>query len=163
MKIFYVIFLGILVLCNISQAQTVPALIGNPEFFDGCSVIVKGELIGDIIEGRNGFWINLLESEKAIGVWLPDVEREKIKFLGRYGIQGDIVEIEGTFHKNCIQHKGDMDIHAISIKIIQRGMIEEEQIPVEKIIFAFSLGIVSLAAIGILHLLSRRESLPPDR
>lgn len=163
MKTFYKVLFGILVLYSFSQAQTVPALIGNSELFDGKTVVVKGELIGDIIEGRSGFWVNLLESENAIGVWLQNSEKEKIKFLGRYGVQGDIVQIEGIFHKNCIQHKGDMDIHAVSLKVLQKGMVKEEQIPLEKVIFAFSLGIVSLAAIGILHLISRRESPPSDQ
>ncbi|MCM8822262.1 MAG: DNA-binding protein [Candidatus Omnitrophica bacterium] len=162
MKILRLILFGLLALWGISSSQTVSALINNPEMFDGKTVVVKGELIGDIINGRNGFCVNILDSGKAIGVWFSESEREKIEVLGRYGVKGDFVRIKGVFYKNCAQHTGDMDIHAGFLEILERGRKKDEDVPVEKVVFAFSLGIVSLAAIGILHLLYRRESLPRD-
>ncbi|MCM8788323.1 MAG: hypothetical protein NC907_00865 [Candidatus Omnitrophica bacterium] len=158
-----IIFFG-MIICGITAiAQTLPAIVGNPDIFNEKSVIVKGELIGDIFDGRDGFWVNLLDSEIAIGIWFPKKEKEKIKFLGRYGIEGDFVKITGVFYKQCIQHKGDMDIHANSLEILKMGSKKDEKLPQSKIIFAFFLGIISLAAIGVLHLFSRRESLPNDR
>lgn len=145
-----------------ASAQTISALVNSPEKFDGKLVEVEGELIGDIISGKGGFWVNLLNSDRSIGIWLPDKEKEKIKFLGRYGIQGDFVKITGIFHHYCIEHKGDCDIHVLSLEIVKEGSEKQENLPVEKVIFAFSLGIVSLAAIGILQLLSRKESLQHD-
>ncbi len=142
-------------------AQTninVSALIGNPSLFDGNMVEIEGELIGDIIEGKDGFWVNLLDSETAIGLWCPLKEKGKIKFLGRYRVKGDFVKIKGIFHSHCVQHTGDMDIHVGSIEILKQGQKIPEEIPVDKVLSAIFLGFVSLSAIGILHLLSRRET-----
>ncbi len=161
-KILCVILVGLLYHPFFSRAQTISAIINNPDLFDGKIVTVRGELIGDIMTGKGGFWVNILDSESAIGVWLPDSEKGKIKFLGKYGVQGDFVQIKGIFNKRCIEHTGDTDIHAISLQILKTGMEKNEEIPVEKVVFAFSLGIVSLAAIGILHFLSRKESPPYD-
>ncbi|MCX7705073.1 MAG: DNA-binding protein [bacterium] len=163
MRIIRIVISGMAVFCIAGWAQTVRALITNPDMFDEKTVIVEGELIGDIFKGRSGFWVNMLDSGMAIGVWFHDSEKEKIKFLGKYGVVGDFVRITGVFHKRCIQHSGDMDIHASTLEILKRGTEKKEEIPVEKVIFAFSLGVVSLAAIGILHLLSRKESLPHNR
>ncbi|MCM8758290.1 MAG: DNA-binding protein [Candidatus Omnitrophica bacterium] len=163
MKIIWNTLLVLLLLSAISKAQTLKALISSPDMFDGKVVIVQGELIGDIFSGRDGFWVNILDSGTAIGLWVPESEKNKIKFLGRYGIEGDYVKITGIFHKQCVQHAGDMDIHVSCFEIIKRGSYKKEQLPLEKIIFAFSLGIVSLAAIGILHLLSHKGSPPHNQ
>ena len=56
-------------------------------------------------------WEYGLESEQA----------QSIKNFGKYGYKGDIVEINGTFNRACVEHGGDMDIHAISVKIIDAG------------------------------------------
>jgi len=158
MKIKIIIFALLLLVGYTCYGQTVSALVNNPDLFDGKTVIVKGELVGDIIEGKDGFWVNLLDSGVAIGIYLPYSEKGKIKFLGKYDVTGDFVKIKGVFHKRCIEHAGDTDIHSVSMEVISQGMKKEEEIPVEKIIFAFSLGIVGLAAIGILHILTRREA-----
>ena len=158
MKTAGIVFTILLVMVAVCQGQSISALVSNPDLFDGKVVIVDGEFVGDIIEGKDGFWANLLESDVAIGIWCPLNAREKIKFLGKYGVEGDTVRIRGIFHKICVEHTGDMDIHASSIEVLQQGRIREEEIPMEKVIFAFSLGIVSLAAIGLLHILTRRES-----
>jgi len=139
---------------------SVSALITNPTLFNGRIVQVEGELVGDIIEGRDGFWVNLLDSETAIGVWCPSAEKSKIRFLGRYKVQGDYVRVIGVFHRQCGQHAGDIDIHANSIDVLQQGYEVSEEIPLEKVFFAIFLGIVSLSAIGILQILSRRETHP---
>ncbi|MCM8825845.1 MAG: hypothetical protein NC937_06915, partial [Candidatus Omnitrophica bacterium] len=104
MKILRLILFGLLALWGISSGQTVSALVNNPVLFDGKIVVVKGEGIGDIINGRNGFCVNILDSGKAIGVWFSESEREKIEVLGRYKVKGDFVQIRGVFYKNCIQH-----------------------------------------------------------
>ncbi|HOK80002.1 MAG TPA: hypothetical protein PK303_04930 [bacterium] len=162
MKTKSIAFVVLLAMTAFCHGQSIPALVSNPDLFDGKIVTVDGELVGDIIEGKGGFWVNVLEADVAIGVWCPSNTREKIKFLGKYDVEGDVVRITGVFHKRCVEHTGDTDIHAGSIEVLKQGRIKEEQIPIEKVIFAFSLGIVSLAAIGLLHILTRRESLPGD-
>ncbi|MGB9641819.1 MAG: DNA-binding protein [Candidatus Ratteibacteria bacterium] len=162
MKPATIVFVIVLIMTAFCRGQSIPALVNNPDLFDGKIVSVDGELVGDIIEGKGGFWVNVLEADVAIGVWCPLAARGKIKFLGRYDVEGDIVRVEGVFHKRCVEHTGDMDIHAGSIEVLKQGRIKEEEIPIEKVIFAFSLGIVSLAAIGLLHILTRRESLHGD-
>jgi len=164
MKKIKIIFIGLLfgriIFLYGGDRTNVSALITNPTLFDGRIVQVEGELVGDIIEGNDGFWVNLLDSKSAIGIWCPVVEKAKIRFLGRYEVQGDYVRITGVFHRQCGQHAGDIDIHANSVDVLQQGYEVPEEIPLEKAFFAIFLGIVSLAAIGILQVLSRRETHP---
>ncbi len=135
----------------------VAALVMNPSLFDGKTVMVEGEFVGDIIEGKDGFWVNLLDFETAIGLWCPMKEKEKIRFLGRYNVKGDYVRAIGIFHNQCQQHNGDIDIHVISLTLLEQGQQLSEKVSLEEVLFAIFLGIVSLFAIGILHILSRRE------
>lgn len=162
MRITNIIFLTLLLVNGMmgytSSRISVGALVENPSLFDGKIVEIEGELVGDIIEGKDGFWVNLLDGKSAIGVWCLPGEKEKIRFLGRYGVNGDYVRVKGIFHRECGQHTGDIDIHAGSIDILKQGHKVPEEIPLDKVLFAIFLGVVSLSAIGILHLLSRRES-----
>lgn len=156
--LFLSLLLGNVMLVYALSRISVGALVENPSLFDGKIVEIEGELVGDIIESKDGFWVNVLDSKSVIGVWCLPGEKEKIKFLGRYGIKGDYVRVKGVFHKECVQHTGDRDIHAGSIDILKQGHKVSEEIPLDKVLFAIFLGVVSLSAIGILHLLSRRES-----
>jgi hypothetical protein len=78
-------------------------------------------------------WVNLFDGENAIGVWLKQEEIHKIKFTGGYRYRGDLVEAEGTFHANCPEHGGDLDIHSDKITVVTNGYGTPEEIsPVKK-------------------------------
>ncbi len=96
-------------------------LLNNARQYDANSVVYKGEVIGDVMVRGDFAWVNVNDGNNAIGVWLSRELADKIKFTGSYHNIGDRLEITGTFHRNCTQHGGDMDIHAQDMRIIQPG------------------------------------------
>ncbi|MBE3090684.1 MAG: DNA-binding protein, partial [Actinobacteria bacterium] len=82
-------------------------LIENAIKYDKQIVVYSGEVIGDIMKRGDNAWINVSDSNNAIGVWLPYSETKIIKYAGRYDYKGDTVKIEGIFNKACTEHGGD--------------------------------------------------------
>ena len=66
-------------------------------------------------------WINLKDDFNAIGVWCKSSSLEGVKFIGDYKARGDLIEVNGTFHRACSIHDGDLDIHADTVRIIRCG------------------------------------------
>jgi len=112
-------------------------LLNEWEKYDGQEVIFKGEAVGDVMRRGDYAWITVnddfysrearLEAgelrggNSGMGIWLPIEEADKIKKLGRYGTVGDFVEVRGVFSANCLEHGGDFDIHASTLKVIDPG------------------------------------------
>lgn len=142
---------------NYCFAQSIPSseLISNAKQYDGRPVVYAGEVIGEVM-ARGGYaWINVNDGENAIGIWLPKGLAQEIDYAGSYKSIGDQVEINGIFYRACPQHGGDLDIHALSLRIIRPGRPVKERLNLSKRNFVFvCLGI--LVAIWILTLLKRR-------
>ncbi len=96
-------------------------LIEKPRDFDGKTIVFLGEAIGDAMRRGDHAWVNLLDANAAMGIWLPAADSDAIKDWGSYQAKGDVVRIRGVFHRACPEHGGDMDIHAESLEIIARG------------------------------------------
>jgi hypothetical protein len=93
-------------------------------------------------------WVNLNDGENAIGIWLDKELAKEVKFAGSYQTKGDQLGIAGVFHRVCIQHGGDMDIHAQEIRKINPGKLVKEELDKGKRNLAFILlGILCLALI----------------
>ncbi|MBM3254357.1 MAG: DNA-binding protein [Candidatus Omnitrophica bacterium] len=96
-------------------------LIENAKEYDGKEVVFQGEVIGDKMKRGNYIWINVFDGKNALGVFLENSALCNITFTGDYEHIGDIVEIKGIFHKACLKHGGDLDIHANSIRKLKEG------------------------------------------
>jgi len=108
-------------------------------------VIYSGEVIGDIMKRGEYAWINVSDENNAIGIWVPYVETEKIKYTGKYRYKGDIVRISGVFNRACPEHGGDLDIHAKSIEIIEKGYEIKRNINFYGLIAGIVLFIIALS------------------
>lgn len=116
-----------------SQFVSVSELIEKINFYDGQTVIFRGEAIGDRM-ARNGVWVNISDSpNSAIGVWLTPADAQKIITLGGYTAKGDIVEVSGVFHRACSAHLGEIDLHATTCRVIQRGTFIEHLVSATRI------------------------------
>jgi hypothetical protein len=123
-------------------------LINNAKEYDGKSVIYAGEAVGDVMARGDFVWVNVNDGENAIGVWLNKELAGEIQFTGSYHSKGDRLEITGVFQRNCIQHGGDMDIHAQGVRKISPGKLVDEKLNTGKRNFVFILlGILSLVLI----------------
>jgi len=119
---FITIFTGILIANAASVVEiTSTELINNAKEYDKREVIYSGEIIGDIMKRDKYAWINISDGNNAIGVWIIFEETKKIEYTGQYRYRGDIVKITGIFNRACPEHGGDLDIHAKSIEVMERG------------------------------------------
>ncbi|MDD4955431.1 MAG: DNA-binding protein [Candidatus Omnitrophica bacterium] len=119
-------------------------LINNAKQYDGKEITYKGEVIGDIMARGKFAWINVNDTKNAIGVWAASELVKGISTTGSYTANGDIVEVKGKFNRACIEHGGDLDIHAESLVIVQKGEKREEIISHRKIITAIAFLIICL-------------------
>jgi hypothetical protein len=137
------------------------ALVENARWWDGRAVLFTGEAIGEGMPRGAMAWIHLnddaymwknIEEGADLGgynsgqaVWLAAADMRRIRHFGDYLHEGDVVRVAGTFNAACRQHGGDMDIHAITLDVVQPGH------PVAHVLhrarLALGLALVSLAVL----------------
>ena len=132
-----------------AQAYSSKELIENANSLDGKVVIYKGEVVTAIMNRGEYSWVNLNDGDNAIGVWCKSDEISVVKFIGGYKFKGDLVEVEGIFHRACSEHGGDLDIHSYMIKIVQQGHKVKENLDVKKLRASIIIFLVILLAVVI--------------
>ena len=104
-----------------AQPLSSTELINNARQYDGKTVTYTGEVIGEIMARGKFCWLNVNDGNNAIGVWIDKNLVKDLTYMGSYKSKGDGVEISGTFHRACLQHGGDLDIHAQGLRKIKSG------------------------------------------
>ncbi len=147
---------GLVFFCGIvcsAQPLSSTELVNKAREYDGKSVVYVGEVVGDIMARGDFVWANVNDGENAIGIWLNKELAGEIEFSGSYHAKGDRVEITGIFHRGCIQHGGDVDIHAQNIRQISPGRSVREESDTGKRNFTF----VLLGALALVLIFVRRR------
>ena len=110
-------------MCSSDLAQSISSteLINNAKQHDGKTVVYEGEVIGDIMVRGEYAWINVNDGQNAIGIWIEKSLTKDILYTGSYKSKGDWLEITGVFQRACLQHGGDLDIHAQAIRKVRPG------------------------------------------
>ena len=80
---------------------------------------------------------------------LTDMAKE-IYFTGSYKTQGDKVEVAGIFHRACLEHGGDLDIHAQSLRKLENGRTVNQVLSLDK----KNLSLILLGALFLLWILT---------
>lgn len=122
--------------------------------FDGVVVTIQGEAIGQIMVRGTMAWVNVADTSGAIGVWMSARAAGSIRMLGSYASRGDELCITGIFHRACIEHGGDMDIHAETVAVVRAGERMTHSIDGARLVLAACVG---LGAAGALWLLRSRD------
>ena len=92
-------------------------------------------------------WINLNDGDNAIGIWCKSSMTAPVKFIGDYKNHGDVLEVEGVFHRACSEHGGELDIHAVRVSVVSPGYPTRERVNTGRINFSIALFIcIALAA-----------------
>ncbi len=137
------------------QQVSLEDLITNPDGYDQKVVSFQAEAIGEPLYTESGNWFNVSLDSYNLGVFLKSVNFiEKIKYWGSYKERGDIVEIKGTFYKNCPRHN-QMGVHLISLEIAERGKEVEHPVSPEKKRFAF-LSLIICLTMGLIYFIRVR-------
>jgi len=128
-----------------TQANTVKIndLVENAKVYDGKTITIQAEAIGEVLERGEYAWININDKSNAIGVFVPIAEAKKITFFGDYAHTGDTVIITGIMHNACNEHGGELDIHAETITIVRLGSVTTRSVSTVKIA---SFGLLALLA-----------------
>ncbi len=149
---FIIIFFVALVCARISFAQELSSkeLIKNAKQYDGKIIIYSGEVIGDVMLRGNFAWVNINDGDNAIGVWMSAALASQIKFTGSYKSRGDSLEVAGIFNRACLEHGGDLDIHAQGIRKIANGRVVSEGVNLDK----RNLALILLGALFLIWILT---------
>lgn len=107
-------------------------LIKNDKQYDGKLVTYAGEAIGDTMNRGKFTWVNINDGDNAIGVLMDSALAKEINITGGYKSRGDNVEVSGIFHSACIEHGGDLDIHAQAIRKVSSGRIINQRLNIDK-------------------------------
>jgi hypothetical protein len=151
---FFVILCLVLIISSshcYAQTPTSLELINNAKQYDGKIITYKGEVIGDVMIRGEYAWLHVNDGIIAIGIWAPKTMIQDIRYAGDYHKKGDIVEVSGTFHRSCLEHGGDLDIHASEIKTITPGSLVIRPISSKKVY----IGVSSLVLVLLFYALKK--------
>ena len=110
-------------MCSVSLAASVSSteLINRAKQYDGQEVVYQGEVVGEVMRRGPYAWVNVYDGANAIGIWAGVPLIQDITYAGAYQVRGDMVEVTGIFHRACLEHGGDLDIHAANVILKERG------------------------------------------
>jgi hypothetical protein len=146
--LFIILFLSSILNNPDCYAQSISSteLINNAKNYNGNTVVYKGEVIGDIMVRGENAWINVNDGTSAIGIWIKKELIKNILYTGNYKAKGDLVEITGKFNRSCVEHGGDLDIHAHYLIKISSGNVVSHTVNAKEINFALGLFLTIILA-----------------
>lgn len=107
---------------------TIESLFDESSLYEGRTVQVVGEAIGDLIyanDGEGNCWVTLtstdVDNPSSISVLMSEDQARQIDHFGRYGTTGTKLQVRGVYHQACAEHDGLPDIHATNSAVIARG------------------------------------------
>lgn len=131
-------------------------LIDHAKDYDQTTVVYEGEVVGDILYRGDFAWLNVSDGNNTIGVYVTVAQASEISLVGRYGVQGDTIRVEGEFRRACAEHGGDLDIHASSVVRISAG--QRVPMPLSRLTTILSIALPVPAALFLLLVWKRRAA-----
>lgn len=119
-------------------------LVEKGKKLDGTTVTIQGEAIGEPLQRGEYTWVNIGDSNMALGVWMKKNDADKILVYGNSKYKGDIIKITGKFNRTCKEHGGDMDLHEERMNVVKMGHRSNEKVNKNKEIAAILLTPISL-------------------
>ncbi|RIE17274.1 hypothetical protein [Candidatus Cryosericum septentrionale] len=135
--------LGVLIVAPIPASAGQPPLLSTTELvensykWDGKTVSFKGEVLQDLMVREDGTWMNLSDGNNtAMGVFVPEgVAMPALSHAEDYRTVGDVVLITGVFHRVCVQHEGETDIHAVSVTVLTPGSTKANPVHLDRVVW----------------------------
>jgi len=138
-----VVVLAVLIIAPVPVRAGQPPLLSTTELvegsykWDGKTVSFKGEVLQELMVRKDGTWMNLSDGNNtAMGVFVPkDVAMPVISHAEDYRTVGDVVLVTGVFHRACVQHEGETDIHAVSVTVLTLGSTKANPIHLDRVVW----------------------------
>ncbi|MDD3296277.1 MAG: hypothetical protein PHU64_02840 [Candidatus Omnitrophica bacterium] len=145
-KFIFLLLIFLLPAIVSAKIVSLEELLKTPENFDGKYLQVEGEVIGESLSQGDGAWVNISSSGYHMGIFFSRPQIIKaIHSWGGYCRKGDVIRVKGKFFKQCQQHQLT-DIHAQSIKVIEKGYKFPETVSLTKIKASGIAVVICLAA-----------------
>ena len=144
---------------------TIESLFSQASLYEGQTVQVVGEAIGDIvIEGvlsGKYCWVTLTstdaDNKATISVLLSADQAKQVDHLGRYGVTGTTLQVRGTYHQTCSEHEGIPDIHATNSSVVARGSEHPDMFELESFLPGLVAVVIGLALMGAYYFVRERS------
>jgi hypothetical protein len=157
-----VMALAVLIVAPVPVDAGLPPVLSTTELvedsyrWDGKTVSFKGEVLQDLMVRKGGTWMDLSDGNNtAMGVFVPtDVVMPTISRVEDYRTIGDVVLITGVFHRVCVLHEGETDIHAVSVTVLTPGSARENPVHVDRVVWL----VVLAGFLGLVMWLYYRKS-----
>lgn len=149
-----IIFILSLVDVNADSIVTSTELIEDTNKYNGQEVTYVGEIVGDIMNKGQFSWIHVNDGNNSMSFYVSNELIKDIKYVGRYNVIGDQLEVSGIFNKACMEHSGDIDIHVNNLKITRIGYKVESN---ESKSLLLAASVSSLAAITLLAIVIKKH------
>ena len=143
---------------------TIESLFSDPSLYEGRTVQVVGEAIGDIVSASpvksKYCWVTLTTTDETnpstISVLLSNDQANQIDHLGRYGVTGTILQVRGTYHQACSEHEGIPDIHVIESSAIERGIEHPDLFELSDYVPGTVAIVIGLVLMGVYYIVRER-------
>ena len=106
---------------------TVADLAQADSYYEGQTVLVQGEVVGDRINDDmqpDNCWVTLQDDDptnpSVVSVFMTMEQAKNIDTYGSYGVTGTTLQVRGTFHLDYREHQGMSDIHVEKISTSAR-------------------------------------------
>lgn len=112
-------------------------LAGADSYYDGQTVQVRGEAVGEAIRMAEGpqdrVWVTLVDTESgsSVSVVMRRSDADKIDTYGAYGKTGSRLRVQGTYNLACSEHEGESDIHATAVTVEAKGYLHPDRFDVQ--------------------------------
>lgn len=149
-------------------------LLTCPRAYDGKRVRYVGEAVGEVLARRDHAWVQLNDDVYAhtaplplrpgfaginsgIGARLPVGSAEAITHLGGPGRRGDLVAVEGRFHRSPPDTADTMAIDVRRLQRIRAGGPIDRPVLADRRLAAVTLAVLAAVMVGGERLVTRRR------
>lgn len=140
----------------------ISALNDTPSLYDGQTVQVMGEAIGDrIVDDSDSAycWVELSSEDdhSTVSVHMTVEQAGLIDTFGRYGYVGSTLQVRGTYHQVCDEHEGVSDLHATSVELVEKGRVDEKPVSFSDFLPGIVLVCIGAALTGVFYYVREKQ------
>ena len=147
---------------NNTPITTINYLIEHSLTRDQQIVVIEAEVIGEVLERGDFAWLNVNDGTNAIGVYTDIDLTSQLTTFGDYFHVGDKIRIVARFERSCLEHGGEMDLHATSITVIKKGYATEHEVTALKFVLSIILMAMAIAALYLQRNVVRKQKIGPE-